>query len=239
MSRSGRVFRQMFQASILALFLAVLIREDYPAKIFQAVTGLPTPVTETAHYREMQQTHARWLEQVAAGTPIQIGFAGDSIIAGWLTSAQFRASINLGVGRDTIDGLLARIAPETVQQVPIWYLDIGINDVLRGHDPAALPDQVAQLAKRFGPAKLLVWQEALPVVRPDWTEAQESHRTELNTLIHAACTQLPRCTVLPAPKSYSAHQSDWTSDGLHPNAKGYQALAQQLQKALNKVQPNC
>lgn len=172
MSRSGRVFRQMFQASILALFLAVLIREDYPAKIFLAVTGRPTPVTETAHYREMQQTHARWLEQVAAGTPIQIGFAGDSIIAGWLTSAQFRASINLGVGRDTIDGLLARIAPETVQQVPIWYLDIGINDILRGHDPAALPDQVAQLAKRFGLAKLLVWQEALPVVRPDWTEAQ-------------------------------------------------------------------
>lgn len=230
MRRLGRIFWYGFQGVILTAFIAVLIREDYPDKLTRALTGTPAPVTQTTHSRQMQAVHARWLRQVTADSPVQIGFAGDSIVEGWLTSAHMPASINLGMGRDTMDGLLSRITPQTVQQVPVWYLSIGINDVRRGHDPAALPDQIARLAHRFAPAKRLIWQEALPVALPDWTAAQETHRQALNTQIRTACARLPNCTFLPTPEGFTPQDS--TSDGLHPNAKGYAVLMQQLRQAI-------
>lgn len=234
--RFSRFIWPVFQGVILTACLAVLLREGYPARLLRTLTGTPTPVTQTAHYREMQAIHVRRLQQITADSPVQIGFAGDSIIEGWLTSAHIPASINLGVGRDTIDGLLARITPQTVQQVPVWYLAIGINDVLSGHDPASLPDQITRLAARFGPAQQLIWRETLPVVRPDWSDGQEAHRQTLNTQIRTACARLPNCIFLPAPEGYSPQYG--TSDGLHPNATGYAALTRQLRQLIPLQMPS-
>lgn len=236
MQKLCRVIWYGFQGVILTACLTVLVREGYPARLIQTLTGISTPVTQTAHYREMQTIHARRVQQIAAGNPVQIGFAGDSIIEGWLTSAHTPASINLGVGRDTIDGLLARITPQTVQQVPVWYLAIGINDVLRGHDPASLPDQITRLADRFGPAQQLIWREALPIARPDWSDTQEAHRQTLNAQIRTACARLPNCIFLPAPEGFSPQ--DGTSDGIHPNGKGYAALTRQLRQVVPSQMPS-
>lgn len=231
---SRRVIPPVLRALPFAFFAGVLIHEGYPAKLINTVFGTPTPVTETVHYRQMEQIHARLLEQLDEGVAVPLAFVGDSIVEGWLTSAHFPGSMNLGVGRDTMSGLLARIDGRTVGRVPTWVLAIGINDVLRGETPEAIADQVAQLAQRFGQAHRLIWREALPV-SGDWSAPQETLRQQLNTQIRAACTSMPNCLFLPSPEGYAQNLSDWTKDGLHPNATGYQMLTRQLSQVLTSL----
>lgn len=232
---SRRVVAPLLRALPFALFAVVLIHEGYATRLLNRLTGSPTPVTETVHYRQMERIHARLLEQLDAGVAVPMAFVGDSIVEGWLTSAHFPGSMNLGVGRDTLSGVLARINTKTVQRVPTWVLAIGINDVLRGETPETMTDQVAQLAQRFDQAQRLIWREALPVSGDRWSAPQEALRQQLNTQIRAACMSLPNCLFLPSPEGYAEHLKDWTKDGLHPNAKGYQALTRQLSQVLTSL----
>lgn len=235
MGRSGHILGRVAQIAVLGLLIAVLIRENYPSKLLRAATGRPAPVTQSAHYQQMLPIHARLLDQVKNGAEVELAFVGDSIIEGWLTASYFPQSLNLGIGRDTISGLLARIDSETVRLVPVWYLGIGINDVLREYDLDSLPGLVSQLSMNFGPARILIWRAALPVQRPGWGTAHEQHRTQYNELAQAACARIPNCTFLPAPAGFVQNIQDWTYDGLHPNADGYKALTEQARTHLSAL----
>ncbi|MEN8831857.1 MAG: GDSL-type esterase/lipase family protein [Pacificibacter sp.] len=211
---------------LFVVVLSIVAKEKYWQKASQLVTGQMTPAAETQHYLTMTGIHRRPIAQALAGSDVQIAFIGDSIIEGWLTSAVVPNSMNLGIGRDTIPGLIARTDVELVQHVPVWYVGIGINDTIRNRDADLIQGFVEDIFRLYGPAKKLIWRAALPVAFLD-TE-REQFRKELNSQTQAACSQIPHCTFLAAPREYADNVSAWTSDGLHPNAEGYRALTDQL-----------
>lgn len=220
---------------LIACLLFVLIREDYPQRLWRFVLQQPTPVTLSEHYRTMTRVHAGRMEQ-SRETPLQLAFAGDSIIEMWMTPLSFPNSVNLGIGRDTLAGLSARIQPGMIAQARIWYLGIGINDVLRQRSPAQMQTDITRLSAQFKGAELLIWRAALPVARPDWSPRHETLRQAYNDMARRACQALPRCHFLPAPPLYAQQIRVWTTDGLHPNAEGYGALSRQLQSLLQQLQ---
>ena len=176
----------------------------------------------------MAGIHRRQIAQALASSDVRIAFIGDSIVEGWLTSAVVARSINLGIGRDTIPGMMARTDPQLIQHVPTWYIGIGINDAIRDRDPALIPELVEQISSAYGAADSLIWRAALPVAGDGWDADREAFRRQLNTQSQAACDQLPNCTFLETPEGYVENVAAWTSDGLHPNAEGYRALTDQL-----------
>lgn len=225
-------FRRFLLVGInLVLILAVCliaVREDYFSKAFRRLSGQPTPVAESSHYKAMEAIHRRPISQALSSNDIKIAFTGDSIVEGWLTSAAVPRSLNLGIGRDTLSGLLARTNVELVLHIPAWYIGIGINDVVRGTDRKAVQKQLDELFQVYGQAQILYWREALPVEGEGWSAAREQSRQEMNAYARRRCDELSNCIFLTAPEEFEKNVNLWTSDGLHPNELGYRALTGQL-----------
>ncbi|NOD93906.1 hypothetical protein GS636_14040 [Ruegeria sp. HKCCD4884] len=222
---------QLLLLTNLLLFLtltAVLIKTGYLSKTIRKFSGASIPVTETNHYKRMVWLHERPTSQALASPDIQIAFIGDSIIEGWLTSNVVKNSLNLGISRDTTPGLIARVNPELIAHIPVWYLAIGVNDAMTNTPLEEVPGFVAQLADTFAPANTLIWSAVLPVKDATWTPENEAFRSAFNAAAQQACANMKTCTFLAPPLEYGDNVRDWTSDGLHPNALGYAHLAQQL-----------
>jgi len=210
---------------VLALVFA---REDYLDKAARKVTGAHTPPNETPHYRTTVRIQERLVSQALVSSDVQIALIGDSIIEGWLTSAVVPKSVNLGVSRDDIPGLISRTNTDLVEHVPIWYLGIGVNDAFADAVIDDIPDYVERLTAIFGPADRLIWRAVLPVTGESWNDRQEEFRRALNSAASLACQDMPNCTFLEPPVGYSTNIAEWTTDGLHPNPVGYQKLTEQL-----------
>jgi lysophospholipase L1-like esterase len=235
---TGFVMLRIAFLGLVAVLTFVLIRENYPERTLRRLFHQPTPVTETRHYQHRTEVHARLMQQISPHYPVTLALIGDSLIENWMTEAPFPNSLNLGIGRDTLRGVQARANPSAIQRIPIWYLGVGVNDILRGQAQNDIEDNARALAETFGRADLLIWRAVLPVSRPDWTPLHEQKRLFLNTKARELCGALPACIFLPAPDGFDAHPRVWTNDGLHPNATGYQALTQQLSNLLASVSKN-
>lgn len=231
MSAKRPIGNRILLATNLVLILAlaaVLIRTGYLAKTVRKLTGAHTPVTETKHYQTMVWLHKRPISQALASPNIQIAFIGDSIIEGWLTSNIVSNALNLGISRDTTQGLIARVHPELITHVPVWYLGVGVNDALNDTPLEEIPKYVTQLADVFTSVDRLIWRAVLPVAGETWTIENEAFRTAYNIAAQQACLEMGNCTFLNSPPGYSDNIDKWTSDGLHPNPIGYRHLTQQL-----------
>ncbi|MGR3762418.1 GDSL-type esterase/lipase family protein (plasmid) [Roseobacteraceae bacterium NS-SX3] len=210
--------------ALLALLAALAARERYDLRLL-ARLGHEPPAAQAPHYRSMLPVHGRVLAQIRrAPPPGLVAFAGDSIVQGWATGTFAAPSVNLGTGGDTMAGLAARLEPETVAAIPVWYVAVGLNDARRRHRPEAIAAAAQQLADTLRPARRLYWQEVLPLAPGAWSEAQEAARQEVNAAIRSQCRALPACTLAAAPPGYAEHAAAWSADALHPNALGYAAL---------------
>ncbi|WP_425081216.1 SGNH/GDSL hydrolase family protein [Ruegeria arenilitoris] len=214
--------------ALIIVLALVFIREDYFVRVARKITGSPTPPQETIYYQTKVRLQERTLSQALETSQVQVAVTGDSIIEGWLTSAVLPKSINLGISRDDVPGLLSRTKPELVQHIPIWYLGIGVNDALTGAEITDIPAYIKQLSAVFAQADTLIWRAVLPVSGENWTDTQEKYLEAFNSAASLACRQMPNCTFLEPPAGYAENVSEWTSDGLHPNPEGYQRLTEQL-----------
>lgn len=227
-NRKGLRISVLLNLLLVAAVVAIAMKEGYWSKAFGPAAATRVPVTETLRYRQMVGVHQRLISQAMAGSEVRVAFIGDSIIQGWLTSAMVPQSINLGIGGDTIPGLLARTNPGAIDRIPVWVLSIGANDARRGRQVDTIPDYVARLAASYGGAERLFWRAVLPVERDDWDAEMETFRTSLNTHSREACAEMENCTYLDAPRDYAENIAARSTDGLHPNVDGYRALTQQI-----------
>jgi lysophospholipase L1-like esterase len=214
-------------------FLSIWMLSDWAFS-----TSRHSEIETAPHYKRMKLVHERLLDQVDAGANVQLAFVGDSLIAGWLTAASFPSSINLGIGKDTLQGLLGRLQSDTVNRIPIWYLGVGVNDIFRGVPSDDLNTRLNQISQRFQGAELLIWRSVLPTNRKDWTAHHETQRQMLNAKARDLCAAMENCVFLSAPRDWSDRLASWTHDGLHPNGAGYAALGAQLNALLRPAKPN-
>lgn len=177
-------------------------------------------------------------------TTSRLVFLGDSLTAGFqlargsaypaLIQERIRSAglpwdvLNAGVSGDTSAGALRRANAILRDPVGLLVLWIGANDGLRGQDLDAMKrniDGILAAARVRNVPTLLVQMEIPPNYGSDYTERFREVYPEL-----ARKHQVP---LVPFGLEGVAGESDLNlADGVHPNARGHQRMAETLWKAV-------
>ena len=176
----------------------------------------------------------------AQSAPVRIAVLGDSLAAGYgvkpeqafpvrleaALKAQGRTVtvLNQGVSGDTTAGGLDRLDWMLADKPDIVLVELGGNDALRGIDPAVTEKNLAAIVEKLQAAKVTVWLAGMMAPRnlgSDYVTAfdglykriADKYKVPLYPFILDGVAQDP-----------SLNQAD----GLHPNPKGAEIVADRL-----------
>jgi acyl-CoA thioesterase-1 len=176
----------------------------------------------------------------AQSAPIKIAVLGDSLAAGYgvtpeqafparleaLLKARGRkvTILNQGVSGDTTAGGLDRIDWMLADKPDIVLVELGGNDALRGLDPATTEKNLAAIVEKLQAAHVTVWLAGMMAPRnlgSDYVTAfdglykriADKYKVPLYPFILDGVAQDPALN---------------QADGLHPNPKGAQIVADRL-----------
>ncbi len=176
----------------------------------------------------------------AQSTPVKIAVLGDSLAAGYgikpdqafpvrleaALKAQGRnvTILNQGVSGDTTAGGLDRIDWMLADKPDIVLVELGGNDALRGIDPATTEKNLAAIVEKLQAAHVTVWLAGMMAPRnlgSDYVTAfdglykriADKYKVPLYPFILDGVAQDPALN---------------QTDGLHPNPKGAQIVADRL-----------
>jgi acyl-CoA thioesterase-1 len=180
------------------------------------------------------------LQAYAQSTPIKIAILGDSLTAGFgvkpaesfparlevALKAQGRnvTVLNHGVSGDTTAGGLDRLDWMLADKPDIVLVELGANDALRGTDPAVTEKNLDAIVAKLKAAGVTVWLAGMLAPRnfgSDYTakfdglykRIAEKYQVPLYPFILDGIAQDPVYI---------------QADGLHPNPKGAQIIADKL-----------
>jgi acyl-CoA thioesterase-1 len=176
----------------------------------------------------------------AQTAPIKLAVLGDSLAAGFglepeqafpaLLQAALQAAgrnvivLNDGVSGDTSAGGLDRLDWILGDKPDIVLVELGANDALRGIDPAITEHNLAAIVERLKAAGVTVWLAGMMAPRnlgPDYVAAFDSLYKRLADKYQVPLYPFVLEGVAQDPALNQA-------DGLHPNAKGAQVIAERL-----------
>jgi acyl-CoA thioesterase-1 len=176
----------------------------------------------------------------AQSAPIKIAVLGDSLAAGYgvtpeqafparleaLLKARGRkvTILNQGVSGDTTAGGLDRVDWMLADKPDIVLVELGGNDALRGLDPATTEKNLAAIVEKLQAAHVTVWLAGMMAPRnlgSDYVTAfdglykriADKYKVPLYPFILDGVAQDPALN---------------QADGLHPNPKGAQIVADRL-----------
>ncbi len=176
----------------------------------------------------------------AQTAPVKIAVLGDSLAAGYgikpeqafparleaALKAQGRAVtiLNQGVSGDTTAGGLDRLDWMLADKPDIVLVELGGNDALRGIDPAATEKNLAAIVEKLQAAHVTVWLAGMMAPRnlgSDYVTAfdglykriADKYKVPLYPFILDGVAQDPALN---------------QADGLHPNPKGAEIVADKL-----------
>jgi acyl-CoA thioesterase-1 len=179
-------------------------------------------------------------EPANAQTSVKIAVLGDSLAAGYgiqpdqafpmrleaALKAQGRTVtiLNQGVSGDTTAGGLDRIDWMLADKPDIVLVELGGNDALRGIDPATTEQNLAAIVEKLQAAHVIVWLAGMMAPRnlgSDYVKAfdglykriADKYKVPLYPFILDGVAQDPALN---------------QADGLHPNPKGAQIVADRL-----------
>lgn len=173
--------------------------------------------------------------------PGSIVFLGNSITEGgnWKELTGDSTVVNRGIGGDITFGVLKRLDEIIYSRPSKLFLLIGINDIGKDIPDAVIADNIRKIIERFqkaSPATTLYIHSILPVnptVKnfPQHYDKNE-HVTRTNALIRNVVKQHKSIFYVDINKVFADAQgylsAQYTGDGLHLNAAGYQLWMQHL-----------
>ena len=192
----------------------------------------------------------RKLGPAVAGKP-RVAFFGDSITDFWRLNEYFPDTgyINRGVAGQTSGQLLQRMKDDVIDLHPEAVLImIGTNDLARGTPVAAIEDNYQVMADLAAAYKIkVIFASVTPV--SDYHKDQEptyertlqrppAQITALNEWLQKFCSQRGNAYVdyfTATVDGAGQFQAEMSDDGLHPNAKGYRAMAPLAAAAIEKT----
>jgi lysophospholipase L1-like esterase len=195
-----------------------------------------------ARYRDANSS----LAAPAAGEN-RVVFMGDSITDNWGRKyGQFfpgKPYVNRGIGGQTTPQMLLRFRPDVVALKPaVVVILAGTNDIAGNTGPMtleAIEDNLTSMAELAKANNIrVVLAAVMPVcdyIRPQTERRPPEKIVALNTWIkdYAARNRfvyLDYFTALLDEKQML--RREWTADGLHPNAAGYEVIAPLAEKAI-------
>jgi acyl-CoA thioesterase-1 len=141
--------------------------------------------------------------------------------------------VNAGVSGDTSAGGLRRLDWSLEGDVKVLILALGANDGLRGLPPKELKKNLAGVldrAKEKGIAVILAGMEAPPNNGPDYTKAFRSVYSEL--------AKEYKVRFIPFLLQGVAGEASLNqADGIHPNVRGAEIVADLVWKELEPILP--
>jgi len=215
--------------SLLAGCALLAFKPNFPRAVL-ARLGVISDVP--AYYNSKVLKHTQHGMQVARKDNTNtIVFIGDSIVEHWDISLPDTRAINLGISGDTSKGVLGRLDDNYIAHVPTWYLAIGVNEAVFEYGVGAIESRIAAIADRLAPVKQLYWQVILPV-----SSSKKDIQVNIqayNAEVRKQCAVMANCILIEAPASFAGNLESLTTDGLHPNARGYEALSENLVNSMN------
>lgn len=163
---------------------------------------------------------------------------GDSLTAGFgaqpgeaypdrLAKLIGRDVVNRGVGGETAADALRRLDRDVLAEKPgVVIVCLGGNDLLQRRDPEATfraLDEITERCVRDGALVVLVGIQGIPLVSPDFKPRFKDVARR-----HA-------CLYVPDILGGIFSKPELMADGIHPNAKGYEIVAQRIADALKPV----
>lgn len=186
----------------------------------------------TDDFREVQAGHLRRLDGNAEKG--RVVFLGSSTLQGLDTGSVTARPLNLGLGGDTVQGLLERLRTySSPKDASAIVLNIGLNDIVRGVEVDRLPYQ-RLLGELPGHVPLFVLGlQAVRRAAPDEEERINRAVVEANARLSALCAVRRSCRYLGNPVNSAARSEPlWEPDGLHLSAAGYARLRAALVQGL-------
>lgn len=141
--------------------------------------------------------------------------------------------INAGVSGETSAGGLTRIDLLLSQQIDVFVLELGANDILRGispqHTAANLQGIVDKVKKRYPEAKMLLLGMELPAWIPG-TLVADFRRIFRQVAQHNDMALVPfMLDGVAGVRHLNLH------DGIHPTAAGYRIVADKVWPVLERL----
>ncbi|PYT30685.1 MAG: hypothetical protein DMG57_07610 [Acidobacteria bacterium] len=234
------------------------------AELRDDVTRMDTDFEALLDYKELRvrnpdrdelKRYSEENERLGPATPgnPRVVFLGDSITDGWRLNEYFpgRDFVNRGISGQITGEMLGRMRADVVNLRPAAMLVLaGTNDIARGVPIGTIENNLVMIADiaEFNHVRPL-FASVLPVsdyhknMNPRYEMTRQrppSTIVTLNRWLHQFCSQRGYTYV----DYYSATvdsagflQADLGDDGLHPNSKGYRAMASIALEAVNRAGP--
>jgi lysophospholipase L1-like esterase len=235
--RSHVSLRVILLAYLALLHLAVgllISRPDLAMRLHRGVTGA-TPGA-TPFVASMHRHHQRLAGNIEPGAVL---FVGSSSIQGLDVGAVADRAVNLGIGSDTVAGVLERWPTRAIAHARAVVVAIGLNDLL-DHEPVeAVSARFAELLARV-PADLPVVVSGIQSLgaaviadRP----GLDAQIVQLNQSYRALCAGRPRCQYADTAAALArcpggpVHEPD----GIHLGTAGYRCWKAALRAGLDAL----
>lgn len=236
-SEARTSLRMIVLAYLALLHLALALLLGRP-ELAMRLHGQPIGDTpEVAHFvGSMRRHHERLVDNIEPGAVL---FVGSSSIQGLDVGAVADRAVNLGIGSDTVAGVLERWPARAVEHARAVVLAIGFND-LADQPVAAVRDRFAELLARI-PADLPVVISGIQSIGAAASARRpglDARIVELNQAYRSLCAGRPRCRYVDTGLALARCPGEpvHEPDGVHLGAAGYRCWKAALRAALQALQ---
>lgn len=226
--------RIVLVAYLVLLHLAVgllIARPDLAARLRGQATG----GARDAFVASMRSHHRRLAGNIEPGAVL---FVGSSSIQGLDVGAVVDRAVNLGIGGDTVAGVLERWPARAVEQARAVVLAIGFNDL--AHEPvAAVRDRFAELLARVpaGVPVVISGIQSIGAAAVADRPGLDGRIAELDQAYRALCADRSRCHYVDTPAALARCSGEpvHESDGIHLGPAGYRCWKAALRAGLEAL----
>jgi len=173
------------------------------------------------------------IAQVPVVQPLKVVFIGDSITYHWEKLATLvPGSINAGVGGETTVQMLARFDRDVLSHKPdVVVIEGGVNDLVSMENPNATSIQSMADKASVSGARVVI----LSVMPADIPYAIWRFNSDIQRVTSAfGYTYVDLFYPMSVLPDHAYNPELFNTDGVHPNAKGYEVMWPPLKAALLK-----
>jgi lysophospholipase L1-like esterase len=207
------------------------------------IITLSRPTEIESHWDVLNEQYILENETALKG---QIVFLGDSITEGYLVNDFLTSDLvlyNRGIGGDTTGGVLERLETNVLAIEPkIIVMLIGINDIHGGIDVSKIAENIDRILATIKAAlpDCLVYIESIyptngsvyPTLTGYWAEILQCNINLQSLCIEYGYTYI---NVYPLLLDGSQLDIDYSGDGLHLNAAGYDIVSATLVSVIDDL----
>lgn len=225
-------FHRFFSFCLLVVCVLLWNCTADTASSTQTSTTIDTAASETSEPSTSKKTILFFGDSLTAGFGLEEDQSFPSHIEDKIDSLALDYKVvNAGLSGETTSGGLKRIDWVMRQQVDIFFLELGANDMLRGlpldQTKANLSKIITKVQTKYPQAKIAICEMiAAPNMGAEYV-------TDFKSIFHdLAATH--KITLVPFfLEGVAGHEEYLLQDGKHPNAKGQVIAANNIWKVLD------